>query len=90
LQYKHPDGYFARAEWLWTGRTYFDENNTALMSQNDYSTANLRIGYAQKNYSIYGFANNITNTHYYTFKTDVRGTPGDPRMIGVKLEMNFW
>lgn len=90
LQYKHPDGYFARAEWLWIGRTYFDENNTDAMLQNAYSTANVRIGYAQKNYSIYGFANNITDTHYYSFKTGgSRGTPGDPRMIGVRVAVGF-
>jgi len=90
LQYKDLEGYFARAEWLWTGRTYFDETNTAIMSQNDYSTANIRTGYAQKNYSIYGFANNITDNHYYTYKIGgTRGTPGDPRMIGVRLEAKF-
>jgi iron complex outermembrane recepter protein len=90
LQYKDSDGYFARAEWLWTGKTYFDENNTSLMSQNDYSTANLRIGYAQKNYSIYGFASNITDNHYYTYKIGgTRGTPGEPRMIGVRLGVSF-
>lgn len=33
-----------------------DENNTALLSQNDYSIANLRLGYAQKNYSVYAFS----------------------------------
>ncbi len=90
LQYKHPDGYFARAEWLWTGKTFFDESNTAIMSQNAYSTANLRIGYAHKNYSIYGFASNITDTHYYSYKVGgTRGTPGEPKMIGVRLGINF-
>lgn len=90
LQYKHPDGYFARAEWLWTGKTYFDENNTKLMSQNDYSIANVRIGYEKKSYSIYAFVNNLTDTHYYSFKIgDTRGTPSTPRMIGVRLGVSF-
>lgn len=90
LQYKHPEGYFARAEWLWTGRTYFDENNTDTTSQSAYSTANARIGYAKNNYSVYAFVNNLTDTHYYSFKVDnTRGTPGDPRMIGVRLGVSF-
>lgn len=60
------------------------------MSQNDYSTANFRIGYAQKNYSIYGFANNMTDTRYYSIKIGgTRGTPGDTRMIGVRLAVHF-
>jgi len=90
LQYKHPRGYFARAEGVWTGRTFFDESNAAIMRQDAYALANLRLGYEQKNYSIYLFAKNITDTRYYTFKTDsVRGVPSDPRMVGVRLAVNF-
>jgi iron complex outermembrane receptor protein len=90
LQYKHPQGYFARAEGVWMGKTYFDENNTSLMSQNAYALANLRVGFERKNYSIYLFAKNLADTHYYTFKIDsVRGTPSDPRQFGVRLALNF-
>ncbi|MDO9214962.1 MAG: TonB-dependent receptor [Methylococcales bacterium] len=90
LQYKHPRGYFARAEGVWTGRTFFDETNAAIMRQDAYALANLRVGYEQKNYSVYLFAKNITDTRYYTFKTDnIRGTPSDPRMVGVRLAVNF-
>jgi len=90
LQYKHPDGYFGRAEWLWTGRTFFDENNTKPMHQNDYSVGNIRLGYEQKNYSIYAFVNNLTDTRYYTIKfVDGRGAPGAPRVIGAQLAVNF-
>jgi iron complex outermembrane receptor protein len=90
LQYKHPRGYFARAEGVWTGRTFFDESNAAIMRQDAYALANLRVGYEQKNYSIYLFAKNITDTRYYTFKTDnVRGVPSDPRLFGVRLAVNF-
>ncbi len=90
LQYKHPQGYFARAEGVWTGRTYFDENNTNIMGQNAYAVANVRLGYERKNYSVYLFAKNITDTRYYTFKIDsLRGVPSDPRMVGVRLAVNF-
>jgi iron complex outermembrane receptor protein len=89
LQYKHPLGYFARAEGVWTGRTYFDENNTHNTSQDAYALANVRIGYEQKNYSVYAFVKNIADTHYYTFKVDVRGVPSDPRLFGVRLAVSF-
>ena len=90
LQYKNPLGYFARAESVLTGRTYFDESNTDIMQQNDYVVGNVRLGYERKDYSIYVFVKNIADTHYYTFKTDsVRGTPNDPRLFGVRLSVNF-
>lgn len=90
LQYKDTEGYFARLEGIWTGRTYFNENNTDIMQQKDYVVANMRLGYQQPHYSIYAFANNLTNRNYYTFKIDsTRGVPSDPRMIGVRLAVNF-
>jgi iron complex outermembrane receptor protein len=90
LQYKHPQGYFARAEGVWTGKTYFDESNTGIMSQNPYAIANMRVGYERKNYSIYLFVKNLADTRYYTFKIDsVRGTPSDPRQFGVRLALSF-
>ncbi|MFZ2726583.1 MAG: TonB-dependent receptor plug domain-containing protein [Methylococcaceae bacterium] len=90
LQYKNSAGYFARVEWLWTGRTFFDETNSALMTQNAYSTANIRIGYSKNNYGIYGFINNISDTHYCSFKlSNTRCAPANPQMLGVKLELSF-
>ena len=90
LQYKHPRGYFARLEGLWTGRTYFDEFNTNIMQQKDYVIANMRLGYGQKNYSVYLFAKNLMDRHYYSFKIDsLRGVPSDPRMFGIRLAVNF-
>jgi iron complex outermembrane receptor protein len=89
LQYKHPQGYFARAEWLWKGKTYFNETRSAVLSQNDYSLLNLRIGYAKGGYSVYLFANNLTNSYYYTTKLGARGAPGDPRTLGIRLSVEF-
>jgi iron complex outermembrane receptor protein len=89
LQYKHPQGYFARVEGVWTGRTYFDENNSSTTSQNAYALANARVGYEGKNYSVFLFVKNIADTHYYTFKTSVLGAPSDPRLFGVRLAANF-
>jgi outer membrane receptor protein involved in Fe transport len=60
------------------------------MSQNAYALANLRLGYEQKNYSIYLFAKNVADTRYYTFKIDsLRGVPSDPRLFGVRLAVSF-
>lgn len=87
LQYKHPQGYFARAEWLWKGKTYFDEINS--LHQNAYSTVNLRAGYAKERYSAYVYVNNLTDSYYYTTQIGARGAPGDPQTAGVRLAVNF-
>jgi iron complex outermembrane receptor protein len=87
LQYKHPQGYFARAEWQLKGNTYFNEGNT--LSQNAYSNVNLRVGYAKSNYSSYVFVNNLADTYYYTTQLGARGAVGDPRMVGVRLSVNY-
>lgn len=87
LQYKHPQGYFARAEWLWKGNTYFDEMN--LLHQNAYSVINLRIGYAKEHYDAYVYVNNLSDTYYYTTQLGARGAPGDPTMAGVRLSLNY-
>jgi iron complex outermembrane receptor protein len=87
LQYKHPQGYFSRAEWQWKGNTYFDEAN--ILSQHAYSTVNLRLGYAKEHYSGYIYVNNLTDTYYYTSQLGVRGVPSDPRTIGVRLSLNY-
>ncbi|KJV06923.1 hypothetical protein VZ94_08160 [Methylocucumis oryzae] len=90
LQYQHPQGYFARAEWQFTGTTYFDDSNTALMRQNSYDLAHLRIGYEHKPFSAYAFVSNLGDNRYYTSKfLGVSGVPGEPRLIGVKLTVDF-
>lgn len=87
LQYKHPQGYFARAEWLWKGNTYFDETN--LLHQSAYSIVNLRIGYAKEHYDAYVYVNNLTDTYFYTTQLGVRGAPGDPAMAGARLSLHY-
>ncbi len=87
LQYKHPQGYFARTEWLWKGKTYFDEGNS--LYQNAYSVVNLRLGYEREHYSGYVYVNNLTDNYYYTTQLGVRGTPSDPRTIGMRLSLTY-
>jgi iron complex outermembrane receptor protein len=89
LQYKDAQGYFARAEWVWKGKTCFNETQCAVASQQDYSLLNLRIGYNKNGYSAYLYADNATDTYYYTIRTATRGAPGNPRVIGAQLGVDF-
>ena len=87
LQYKHPKGYFARAEWSWRGNTYFDEGN--VLHQDAYSVVNLRVGYAKAHYEGYVYANNVSDSYYYTTQLGMRGAPGDPTVAGVRLAYHY-
>lgn len=89
LQYKHPQGYFIRTEWLWRGKTYFDETKSAALSQNDYSLFNVRVGYSKQAYSVYLYADNLGDNYYYTSKIGVRGVLGNPRVVGAQLSVSF-
>jgi outer membrane receptor for ferric coprogen and ferric-rhodotorulic acid len=89
LQYKQPQGFFARAEWQWRGKTYFDETQNLQLSQNDYSLFNVRVGYSNNGYSGYLYVDNLGDNYYYTLKQGVRGVIGSPRVIGVQLTLSF-
>jgi len=89
LQYKDSQGYFARAEWVWKGKTCFNESQCKALSQNDYSLLNLRIGYKNQGYSAYLYADNVTDIYYYTSKQEVRSVLGNPRVIGAQLGYEF-
>jgi iron complex outermembrane receptor protein len=89
LQYKDAQGYFARAEWVWKGKTCFNETQCKSLSQNDYSLLNLRLGYNKNGYSVYLYANNVTDVYYYALKVAGRNAPGIPRVIGAQLGYEF-
>lgn len=90
-QYKHPTGFFARAELVWTGDVYYDDNNTNLLHEGDYAVVNTRAGYVGKWFSLYAYANNLANDEHYTFIVNniPAGIPGDPRTAGVNLSFKF-
>ncbi|MGR9107746.1 MAG: TonB-dependent receptor [Gammaproteobacteria bacterium] len=90
-EYRQPQGLFARAEGLWTGETFFDQQNSPLFSQTAYGIFNARIGFERPHFALYAFGYNLTDTRYFTFKlpSAFAGTPGVPRTYGVRLSLNF-
>jgi len=89
-QYKHPSGYFMRSEWVWTDTTYFNDGNSDIYKRDDYSTLSARVGYQQPNYSFFLFAENLTNTEYYSYiVTSKSAAPAKPRSLGVKISFDF-
>jgi len=90
-QYKHPQGYFARTEWLWTGKTYFDDANSTEFERGDYSTLKARLGFESKYFDIFLFGENLTDKKYFTFKLPGfnAGSPARPRTLGIKISLDF-
>lgn len=90
-QYKHPQGYFARTEWSWIGKTYFDDANSPAFERGEYSTLNARLGYQSKYFNIFLFGENLTDQEYFTFILPAlnAGSPARPRTLGIKMAFNF-
>ena len=90
-QYKHPQGYFARTEWSWTDKTYFDDANNTTFERDDYSTLNARLGFKGNNFEVFLFGENLTDTEYFTFILPAfnAGAPARPRTLGIKIGLGF-
>ena len=90
-EYKHPSGYFARTEWIWTDKIYFDDANNSAFVEDDFAVLNARLGYQNKHFSFYLFGENLTNTQYFSsILPPVRaGTPAKPRTLGIKMGFDF-
>ncbi|MCG8549378.1 MAG: TonB-dependent receptor [Desulfobacterales bacterium] len=61
-QYRHPKGFFARADLIGYGRMYFNKENT--YSRDPYMIVNLKIGYETERYDIYLQGKNIFDKEY--------------------------
>ncbi|MGR9046968.1 MAG: TonB-dependent receptor [Gammaproteobacteria bacterium] len=89
--YRHPGGFFARTEGVWTGRTYFDQQNSSLFSQKSYAILNAHLGFSYRHFTVTAYGDNLTGTRYYYFKLPpaLAGTPGQPRTYGIQLSLRF-
>lgn len=84
-QYTPRCGFFARAEWVVVGETYFDDLNAQRGKQSSYGIVNAKVGYERKNFALFVFGKNLEDKFYYTNKRlDLdAGVPGEPRTWGV-------
>ncbi|MCP4117169.1 MAG: TonB-dependent receptor [Desulfobacteraceae bacterium] len=87
-QYRNVKGYYASADLVGYGKTYFDRENK--FSRDPYELVNARIGYEMKHVDIYLYGKNIFDKKY-----DSNGIFGGytvyshPREIGVKATYRF-
>lgn len=73
-----------RGEWAYLGPQYFDLANT--IEQSSYHVVNAGAGLAYKDWSLDGWARNLTHTRYIAYAYDFGATHlGDPCTFGVSL-----
>lgn len=86
----HPArGLFYGASLTWTGRTFYNEQETAALSQKSYALLDADAGYSFGRGSVRVFGRNLTDKEYYSSITPgvYHGTPGTPFNWGG--EVNF-
>ncbi len=88
IQYRNSKGYFARADVIGYGKTYYDKANE--YSRDPYQVVNVKIGYETDRFDIYLYGKNIFDKEY-----DVPYTSGmymlqsEPGEIGLQFVSRF-
>jgi iron complex outermembrane receptor protein len=88
-QYRHPIGFYARADWVGYGETYFDKENN--YSRDPYQLVNAKIGYEADNVDVYLYAKNLFDEEYDSegYYDGFYTIYSDPREIGLQLVYRF-
>ncbi|MFZ5496804.1 MAG: TonB-dependent receptor [Verrucomicrobiota bacterium] len=91
VDYRPARGFFAGAGVIWTGTTYYDEQETAMFSQRSYTLIEADAGYAFARGAVRIFGRNLGNGEYYSAITPGVGhaTPGAPLTWGVELSVGW-
>jgi iron complex outermembrane receptor protein len=87
---------FARAEYSWVDRVYYDPSNLKIFSQGPYGLVNSFVGYDSKDghWSAELYCKNITNKEYFMTMAGnggaiLAGLAGAPRTYGISARYHF-
>jgi iron complex outermembrane recepter protein len=91
VRYEFGGGFHAQTSIRFSGSTWFDENEDSDYHQGSYTTWDAEIGYTKREFTIAIFGRNLLDEDYYTFINPQiqAGSPGDPRVFGVRMEYGF-
>jgi outer membrane receptor protein involved in Fe transport len=91
LEYRPARGFFGGAGVTWTGRTFYDEQETSALSQPAYALLDAHAGYAFARGSVRLFGRNLTGEEYYSSITPgvYHGTPGPPLNWGGEVSVRW-
>jgi len=91
LTYRPKEGWFGGIDTSATGKTYYNEQQTALYAQKAYMLLNAKVGYTTPRYDIFVYGNNLTSKHYYGLIIPGVGhaVPGTPAIYGVQVSIKY-
>jgi iron complex outermembrane receptor protein len=91
MEYRPATGLFAGAGLTWTGRTFYDERETAMFSQPAYTLIDAHLGFGFAHGDVRLFGRNLGNQAYYSSITPGVGhaTPGAPLTWGVEANCRW-
>ena len=91
VEYRPARGFFCGAGVTWTGRTFYDEQETTALSQPAYALLDANVGYAFARGNVRLFGRNLTGEEYYSSITPgvYHGTPGPPLNWGGEVTVRW-
>ncbi len=92
FRYDLPGGFFVGSSVRGTRKTYYDAANTEAFSEDGYLVWDAQVGYEQENWSVTLYGRNLLEEDYYTYMNPsiAAGTPGDPQLFGVRVDLDIW
>lgn len=91
IDYHPARGLFYGAGLTWTGKTFYDEHETAAFSQKAYTLLDASAGYSFGRGDVRFFGRNLTNRNHYSAITPgvAHGTPGAPLTWGGEVTIRW-
>ena len=92
FRYDLPGGFFVGSSIRGTRDTYYDAANTEIFSEDGYLVWDAQVGYERDNWAVTVYGRNLLEEDYYTFINPqiAGGTPGDPQLFGVRVDLDIW
>ncbi len=92
FRYDLAGGFFIGSSLRGTKETYYDAANTEAFSEDGYLVWDAQVGYEQENWSVVVYGRNLLDEEYYSFINPqiAAGTPGDPQLFGVRVDLDIW
>ncbi|NIP95495.1 MAG: TonB-dependent receptor, partial [Akkermansiaceae bacterium] len=92
FRYDLPGGFFVGSSVRAAHQTHYDAANTDAFEEGGYWIWDAQAGYEAEKWSVTVFGRNILDEDYYTFINPqiAAGTPGDPQIFGVRVNLDLW
>ena len=92
FRYDLPGGFFIGSSVRAALDTYYDAANTEAFSEEGCWVWDAQVGYEQENWSVTVFGRNLLEEDYYSFINPqiAAGTPGDPQLFGIRVDLDIW